>query len=160
MFRKLFKPKAADIVSPVSGNFISIDKVNDPVFSEKTMGDGFAVELRDGHVYSPVDGEIVTVFPTNHAIGIKAEDRNEILIHIGLDTVKFGGEGLKPKVQQGDKVKKGDLLVEVDLPFFKENEVDMTTLVIITNLNGRRVEVINEQTYVNVEEGELIAIRV
>ncbi|CAM4185903.1 PTS glucose transporter subunit IIA [Erysipelothrix inopinata] len=160
MFSKIFKPKPLDLVSPMMGKVIAMEHVNDPVFSEKAMGDGFAIEFTDGNVFAPVDGEVVALFPTNHAIGIRGNDRNEFLIHIGLDTVNFKGEGFKAHVEMGQQVKKGDLLLEVNHKFFKDNDVDMTSPVIVTNLNGRRVILLKDGE--NVESGTpgIIAIKV
>lgn len=158
MFRKLFKKKATDIVAPMAGKLLSLDQVNDPVFSERAMGDGFAIEFKQGNVYAPVDGEIITVFPTHHAIGIKADDRNEYLIHIGLDTVNFKGEGFKAHVSAGQRIQKGDLLLEVDHPFFQKHQVDMISPVIVTNLNGRKIEILKENEIVTVGTAEILRI--
>lgn len=159
MFKKLFGPKPLDFVSPMSGKIIPMEQVPDPVFSEKTIGDGFAIKLKDGDVYCPVDGTVVAVFPTSHAIGIKAEDRNDFLIHIGLDTVTHEGRGLEGMVKVNDKVSKGDLLVKVDHDYFKENNVDMTSPVIVTNLNGRSVVMLKDGE-VSVGDSEILAIKV
>lgn len=160
MFKNLFKPKPADIVSPMCGTIIPLEKVNDPVFSEKSMGDGFAVKFSEGNVYSPVDGEIILTFPTKHAIGIKSDDRNEILVHIGLDTVTLNGEGFDLKVEVGQRVQKGDLLVEVKHEFFKDKGIDMTSPIIITNLKGRRVVMLKKDELVKEGDYGLIAIKV
>ena len=158
MFRKLFKKKATDIVAPMQGTMLSLDQVNDPVFSERAMGDGFAIDFKQGNVYAPVDGEVVAVFPTHHAIGIKAQDRNEYLLHIGLDTVNFKGEGFKSHVETGQMIQKGDLLLEVDHEFFKKNHVDMISPVIVTNLNGRKVELLKENETLTVGTTEILRI--
>lgn len=158
MFKNLFKKKASDLVSPMKGKLVSLDDVNDPVFKERAIGDGFAIDLKEGNVYSPVSGEIVALFPTNHAIGIKSEDRNEYLVHIGLETVGLKGQGFKSSLKQGDNVKKGDLLVEVDHAFFKEKEIDMMSPVIVTNLNGREIEVLKEGENVEVGTEEILRI--
>lgn len=160
MLSKLFKPKAADIVAPMNGTIIPLSQVKDPVFSEKTMGDGFAIVFKDGHVYAPVDGEVIMTFPTKHAIGIKATDRNELLVHVGLDTVNCKGEGLELKVTAGQIIKKGDLLVEVNHQYFIDKNVDMTSPVIITNLKGRRVVMLKENEYIKSGDGGIIAIKV
>lgn len=160
MFKNLFKPKATDCVAPMKGKVISLDNVKDPVFSEKTLGDGFAIEFNEGNVYSPVDGEIIMTFPTKHALGIKATDRNEYLIHLGLDTVNLKGEGFNLVVETGQVVKKGDLLVEVNHDFFKEHNVDMTSPVIVTNLKGRKVVLLKENEVVDKGEAGIFAIKV
>ena len=81
------------------GKLVALDKVPDPVFAEKMMGDGFAIELTDGKIHAPVDGEVTLVFPTGHAYGITTENAHEVLIHIGIDTVELDGEGFNVKVK-------------------------------------------------------------
>lgn len=159
MFSKLFKPKAWDCVAPMSGKLIPMEQVSDPVFSSKSIGDGFAIVIENDSVVSPVSGEVVALFPTKHAIGIKASDRTEYLIHIGLDTVKYQGEGFEAFVAIGDMVKQGDLLLKVDITFFKEKGVDLTSPVVITNLNGRRVKLLKEGS-LSQGEKEIFAILV
>lgn len=125
--------KICSLVSPVSGRIIPIENVNDDVFSGKILGDGVAVELTDGKVVSPFDGEIVSVAETKHAYGIKSDDGTEILIHIGLDSVKLEGNGFDSKVNVGDRVKKGQLVCEVDLDVLKQKGISVVTPVIVTN---------------------------
>ena len=132
-----------EFVNPIEGEIIPITEVPDQVFSGKMMGDGFAIKPSEGTVLSPVDGEIVNVFPTKHAIGILANNGREILIHIGIDTVKLNGEGFEVFVSQGDKVTKGQKLVNVDLKFVKENAPSTITPVIFTNLSE------GQQVYIN-----------
>lgn len=121
------------IIAPISGKITPLKAVPDPTFSKKMMGDGIALEPSNGKVVSPVKGEIVQLFPTKHAIGIKSEWGAEILIHIGLETVALNGEGFKAHVEQGDKVKVGDPLITFDLEFIKEKAASHITPVIITN---------------------------
>ena len=129
------------IVSPIEGKILPITEVPDQVFSGKMMGDGFAIEPTEGTVVSPVNGEIVNVFPTKHAIGIQSEGGKEILIHFGIDTVKLNGEGFEALVAQGDKVKQGQPLLKVDLAFVKENAPSIITPIVFTNLQqGQQVE--------------------
>ena len=125
--------KICSLVSPVSGKIIPLEQVNDDVFSAKILGDGVAVELNDSKVVSPFDGEVVSVAETKHAYGIKSDDGTEILVHIGLDSVKLGGNGFVPKVSVGDRVKKGQLICEVDLDVLKQKGVSVVTPVIVTN---------------------------
>ncbi|WP_210365079.1 PTS glucose transporter subunit IIA [Bacillus sp. REN3] len=138
MFKKLFGKKEEPVknvkmLSPITGNAVSLDQVPDPVFSEKMMGDGIAIEPSEGVVVSPVDGEILQVFPTKHAVGIKAKNGAEILIHIGLETVSLKGEGFETHVKQGDTVSAGDKLVTFDLNVIGEKAKSTITPVIITN---------------------------
>lgn len=138
LLNKLFASKPVDFVSPMKGEIINIEQVKDEVFSSKAVGDGFAILPKDGKVYSPVNGVIEVLFPTLHAIGIIASDRNQYLIHIGLDSVKLNGQGFKSYVNQGMSVKQGDLLIEFNLEEMINHGVDITSPIIITNLNGRR----------------------
>ena len=119
------------ISSPVNGKVVPITQVPDPVFSDKVLGDGVAVIPTDGKFYSPVDGEISTVAETLHAIGFSTEDGTDILMHIGLDTVNLNGEGFTVHVKEGDMIKKGDLVVEVDLALLKEKEINSITPIIV-----------------------------
>jgi PTS system glucose-specific IIA component len=138
MFKKLFgrkeEPvKTLQLMAPVSGNAVPLERVPDPVFAEKMMGDGVAIEPSEGLVVSPVDGEIMQVFPTKHAIGIRAKNGAEILIHIGLETVSLNGEGFQTFISEGDKVKTGDKLVAFDMDIIKEKAKSTVTPIIITN---------------------------
>jgi len=122
-----------EIVSPVKGEVVDLSTVNDQVFASKTMGEGFAVIPSEGKVYAPFDAEVVTLFPTGHAAGLKKADGLELLIHIGIDTVNLNGEGFKALVKQGDHVRKGQELIDFDLEALKEKGYDMTTMMIVTN---------------------------
>lgn len=150
---KLFVSKPTDFASPMQGEIITLNKVKDEVFSSKAVGDGFAIYPKDGKVYSPVDGVIEVLFPTFHAIGITAVDRNQYLVHIGLDSVKLNGQGFKSYIEQGSKVKQGDLLIEFDLDQMIKHEVDVTSPIIITNLNGRRFKLIKSGNVEAKEKG-------
>lgn len=131
------------IVSPVSGELLNISEVPDEAFSQKMMGDGFAVKSHDGAVVSPVDAEVQLVFETKHAIGLKTDNNLEILLHFGIDTVNLNGEGFEVFVKAGDKVKAGDRLMQVDLEYIKANAKSDITPVIFTNLEeGKSVELI------------------
>jgi PTS system glucose-specific IIA component len=141
MLKKLFErkeevAKTIELKAYVTGNVLKLENVPDPVFAEKMMGDGIAIEPVDGKITSPVDGEIVQVFPTKHAIGIKATNGAEILIHIGLDTVSMNGEGFSVNVKEGAKVRVGDALVTVDLDLVKEKAISTVIPLIITNSNS------------------------
>jgi PTS system beta-glucosides-specific IIC component len=125
--------KGGTIAAPISGKVIALSDVADEAFSSGALGKGLAIEPSEGKVYSPVDGEITTFFPTGHAVGITSDNGIEILIHVGMDTVELNGKGFTPKKAQGDKVKKGDLLLEVDLEAVKAAGKPTVTPVIITN---------------------------
>jgi len=118
--------------SPLKGKLIALSDVKDQVFSSGTMGRGAAVESPEGKVYAPFDGEITVFFDTKHAIGLKSDDGVEILIHVGMDTVNLKGEHFTAHKSQGDRVKKGDLLLEFDEPAIRKTH-DTTTPVVVTN---------------------------
>ena len=124
-----------DFVSPCTGNLLSIEEIPDEVFKSKMMGDGFAVEITNSQVVAPFDGEIVNVFPTKHAIALKNDDGVEVLIHIGLDTVKLEGKGFNSLTKSGERVKKGDVLVEVNIDYIKEQGLSIISPVIFTNID-------------------------
>lgn len=121
------------VYSPINGNIVSLSEVNDPMFSEKMMGNGIAIMPKEGRVISPVNGTVSALFDTKHAIGIISNEGAEILIHIGLDTVKLGGKFFDAKVKVGDSINVGDLLVEFNLAEIKNAGYDVITPVIITN---------------------------
>ena len=120
-------------VSPAKGRVISLQEVADPAFASGVMGRGAAIIPEEGKLYAPCDGEITVLVPGGYAIGIRAYNGLEILIHIGLDTVRMDGKGFKGKVKQGSKVKAGDLLLEFDLDVIPAAEFSAVTPVLITN---------------------------
>jgi len=121
------------IAAPMKGKAVALSEVNDPTFSEGLLGKGIAIIPSEGKVYAPVDGEIGLVFDTRHAVSMTGDEGMEVLIHVGLDTVNLKGEGYEAHVSAGDKVKKGDLLLSVDLDKVKEAGYDTITPVIICN---------------------------
>lgn len=125
--------KGENLAAPVKGQVKPLAEVQDEAFSCGVMGQGAAIVPAEGKVYAPCDGEIITFFPTGHAIGISSKSGAEVLIHIGLDTVKLNGKGFTPKKNQGDTVKRGDLLLEFDMDYIKKAGYDITTPVIVTN---------------------------
>ena len=128
-----FKGLHAEFVAPANGEMIPIDKVEDAVFSQKMMGEGFAVVPENGEIASPVAGTIVSVFPTKHAIGIKTDDDIEVLLHMGIDTVDLGGEAFKIHVQEGEKVKAGKVVATADLAKIQKAGKMTTMIVVFTN---------------------------
>lgn len=125
--------KQGSVSSPITGMVKSLSEISDPVFA--SMGKGIAIIPEEGKVYSPVDGTIATVYRTKHAYAVITDAGAEILIHIGLDTVKLKGEGFTSHVESGTKVKMGDLIAEFDLEKIKQLGYDLTTPVVITNSN-------------------------
>ena len=123
--------KRFGIAAPISGEAIPLDKVPDPVFADKVLGDGCAIIPDNGKIYSPVDGKISSVAETFHAYGITSDDGIEIMVHFGLETVALKGEGFTPHVKAGDRVKKGDLIAEADIDFLKSKNINLITPVLI-----------------------------
>lgn len=123
----------AVVCSPLNGKCVDLSEVNDPMFSEGMMGQGAAVIPEEGRVVSPVNGVISAIFDTKHAIGITSDNGAEILIHVGLDTVKLNGQFFDAKVKAGDSIKTGDLLLEFDMDSIKKAGYEVITPVIITN---------------------------
>ena len=134
-FLKGDKNKNVELYNPVDGDVIPIEEVSDPVFSQKMMGDGFGVEPTNGDVYSPVSGEVVSVFPTKHAIGLKADNGIEVLVHIGVDTVELDGAPFEILVTEGDKVTETTQLAKVDLEALKAAEKPDTVIIVFTNMD-------------------------
>lgn len=128
-----FKGVTEEVHSVAEGQVIELEKVQDPVFSQKMMGDGFAVEPANGQIVSPVAGKVTSVFPTKHALGLVTESGLEVLVHIGLDTVSLEGKPFTVKVEEGQTVVAGDLLVEADLDAIREAGRATSTVVVFTN---------------------------
>ncbi|EUC80809.1 sucrose-specific PTS transporter subunit IIBC [Streptococcus sp. SR1] len=126
-------PQSETIQTPIVGDVVSLENVNDPVFSSGAMGQGIAVKPSQGVVYAPADAEVSIAFATGHAYGLKTANGAEILIHVGIDTVTMNGEGFEQKVAQGDKVKAGDVLGTFDSSKIVAAGLDDTTMVIVTN---------------------------
>ena len=125
-------------ISPLNGQLVAISEVKDPVFSQKMMGDGFAIVPSSNEVVSPVDATIEVLFPTGHAIGLKTNDGVEILIHLGIDTVKSKSNSFKLLKQVGDKVSAGDAIIQMNLKQLINEGYDMTTPIIL--LSGQKLK--------------------
>ncbi|KNC08430.1 PTS beta-glucoside transporter subunit IIABC [Klebsiella sp. RIT-PI-d] len=121
------------IKSPVAGKIIPLLEVNDLTFSTEALGKGVGIVVDEGRVYAPFDGTVLSIFPTNHAIGLSSKSGVELLIHIGIDTVKLNGSGFKSYVKNGDTINQGDLLIEFDLEHIKSLGYDTTTVVVVVN---------------------------
>ena len=122
------------------------------------VGDGFAIKPTDGKVVSPVNGKVVTLFPTKHAIGLVADNGTEILIHIGIDTVKLKGEGFTSKVEQGDLVEQGQVLMEVDLDYVEKNAPSIITPIVFTNLEAGKAVTITKSGNVKANDKHIVEI--
>ena len=140
-----YKGLTEEVYSVADGEVIALEEVKDPVFSQKMMGDGFAVEPENGNIVSPVSGTVSSVFPTKHALGIVTEAGLEVLVHIGLDTVSLEGKPFTVHVAEGQKVAAGDLLVTADLDAIRAAGRETSTIVVFTN--GDVIKSVNlEQT--------------
>ena len=131
-----FKGVTEDVHSVADGQVINIEDVKDPVFSQRMMGDGFAVEPENGKIVSPVAGKVSSIFPTKHALGLVSDNGLEVLVHIGLDTVSLEGKPFEVKVTEGQTVAAGDLLVEADLAAIREAGRETSTVVVFTNTDA------------------------
>lgn len=129
------KKKSVIINSPVNGTAVDITNVPDEVFATKMVGDGIAFEPSEGELYSPVDGEIVNLFPTKHALGIRTGEGLEILIHIGIDTVELKGEGFESYIRENQTVKAGEKIMCFNIDLIKRKSYSTLILVIITNMD-------------------------
>lgn len=136
------------VASPLKGDTISLDQVKDEAFASGAMGKGIAIEPTEGKVFSPVNGVVSALFPTSHAIGITSEEGVEVLIHVGMDTVQLDGKGFSAKVQKGDHVDAGQLLIEFDLDTIKDAGYAATTPIIVTNSSDYLDVLTTEETSV------------
>lgn len=162
--KKLFGKKEESsnnftLTSPATGKLVAIEDIPDPVFSQKMMGDGLAVDPTEGVIVAPADAEVLQVFPTKHAIGLKTSNNLEVLIHIGLETVSMSGEGFEAFVKEGDMVKKGDKLISFDLDLIREKAKSTITPVIITNFD-QVVEKMDKTTESSLTKGETTVMSV
>ena len=128
-----FKGLTEEVYSVADGQVIALEQVKDPVFAQKMMGDGFAVEPANGNIVSPVSGTVSSIFPTKHALGLVTEAGLEVLVHIGLDTVSLEGKPFTVHVAEGQKVVAGDLLVTADLDAIRAADRETSTVVVFTN---------------------------
>lgn len=131
-----YKDLTEEVYSVADGEVIALEQVKDPVFSQKMMGDGFAVEPANGNIVSPVSGTVSSIFPTKHALGLVTEAGLEVLVHIGLDTVSLEGKPFTVHVAEGQKVAAGDLLVTADLDAIREAGRETSTIVVFTNADA------------------------
>ncbi len=127
--------KIIELSACVNGEIVQLEKVNDELFASKAMGDGVGIVPTDGVLYAPISGIAETVFPTGHAVGIKTDNGIEVLMHIGINTVELQGKYFEPLVEQGKRVKKGQPLVKFNIDKIKESGYDLTTMLIVTNMD-------------------------
>lgn len=141
-------------VSPLQGRVIPLSQVEDQVFSQGLMGEGYAVDLNHGNVVAPFDGEVIMTFPTKHAYGIKRKDGVEVLIHLGMDTVELNGEGFECLVAVGDHIQQGQVIAKVDLEYVREHGKSLVSPIIFTS--GQHIE-LHEKKDVRLNQ-EIISI--
>ena len=125
------KRKVRDVYAPVDGHVVALESVDDEVFSQKLVGDGVAVMPMSNIFTAPIDGVVSKIFTTNHAYSIKSNQDLEVMVHIGLETVALEGKGFTRIANEGDEVKAGDSIIEVDLAYIKEHAKDIITPIII-----------------------------
>ena len=133
MFKKLFGKKRTTLLACCNGRLVNLEDINDEVFSKKLMGDGYAIMPSDGNIYSPVNASVTTIFPTMHAIGLISENGEEILIHLGIDSVTMEGNPFDLKIAPNTDVYAGDFIGTMDIKAMEENNINPTVLVIIMN---------------------------
>lgn len=133
-----FFKKDYDLYAPVSGLCKDIIECKDKAFSSKALGDGLIIIPNENTIKAPCSGRISSLFPTKHAIGIVTNDKKEILLHIGIDTVKLKGKYFQSYISIGDKIKKGDKLITFDQEYMIKNDIDMSTILILLNGNKFR----------------------
>ena len=148
------KKESGGVAAPVTGKCIRIEEVPDAVFSQKMMGDGFAVIPSGDTVAAPVSGEIVMVAQTKHAFGMKTKSGIELLVHIGLDTVELNGEGFTVLAKPGSRVKAGEAVIRFDKAFMEGKGLNMTTMVIFTGGYDREIKI--SQFGQDVTAGEVV----
>lgn len=147
---------AENFQAPITGITKKLSDIEDKGFASGAMGEGFAIEMQDGKVVAPFSGEVMVCFPTGHAYGLKSNDGKEILIHIGMDTVELDGKGFDVKVQAGQKIKQGDILVNVDIDYVKSQGKSLVTPIVFTD--GRKVELLQENVAVKAGDENIIKL--
>jgi PTS system D-glucosamine-specific IIC component len=154
----MFDGQEEVFVSPVKGEIREITEVPDPVFAEKMMGDGFAIIPSEGTIVSPVDGKIVNLFPTKHAINIMSDSGREILIHVGIDTVNLKGRGFEILVKENARIKIGQPILKVDLAYIKRHATWIITPIVFTNLDFDEKVVLKKYGQVDLKEEDIVKI--
>ncbi|NBI12574.1 PTS glucose transporter subunit IIA [[Haemophilus] felis] len=154
LFDKLFGSKdkktvELHICAPISGEIVNIEDVPDVVFSEKIVGDGIAIRPTGSKIVAPVDGVIGKIFETNHAFSMESKDGVELFVHFGIDTVELKGEGFTRVAKEGQTVKCGDTIIELDLPLLESRAKSVLTPVVISNMD--------EITNIEKKAGEVVA---
>lgn len=150
------KDKGIEIGSPVKGKAVPISKVSDPTFGEEILGKGVAIQPEEGKIYAPADGTIEMLFDTKHAVSMTTTEGVELLVHIGLDTVALKGEHFTAHKGNGDAVKKGDLLISIDLEAVKAAGYDVITPMVVCNTSD--YQTVEAVTGSDVNPGDTVLI--
>lgn len=153
-FDKLFGSKSnktveVEIYAPLSGDIVNIEDVPDVVFSEKIVGDGIAIRPTGNKLVAPVDGVVGKIFETNHAFSMESTDGVELFVHFGIDTVELKGEGFRRVAEEGQTVKRGDTIIELDLELLETKAKSVLTPVVISNMD--------EVSHIEKKTGEVVA---
>ncbi|MFZ7229472.1 PTS glucose transporter subunit IIA [Avibacterium avium] len=153
-FDKLFGSKSnktvdVEIYAPLSGDIVNIEDVPDVVFSEKIVGDGIAIRPTGNKLVAPVDGVVGKIFETNHAFSMESTDGVELFVHFGIDTVELKGEGFRRVAEEGQTVKRGDTIIELDLELLEAKAKSVLTPVVISNMD--------EISHIEKKTGEVVA---
>ena len=162
LFKNIFRPKSKKIEiisSPVDGVLMKLESVNDPVFSQKMMGDGFAIlpEATRKSIFAPMDGKIIMLPQSSHAFGIETSTGFELLVHLGLDTVNLNGKGFKSLVKVGQKVKRQQPIIECDFAFLEKKGFDIDVMTIFTK--GLEQEINYQKSFGdNINSNDVLAI--
>lgn len=157
LISKETKEDANAFQSPMTGVIMPLASIEDQAFASGAMGEGFAIDLQDDMVVAPFSGEVMVCFPTGHAYGLKSDDGTEILIHIGMDTVALEGKGFDVKVQAGQRIKQGDILVEVDREYIKSQGKSLITPIVFTD--GKSIELLKQNELVTKGQEDIIKIK-
>ena len=151
------KRKVRDVYAPADGQIVALESVDDEVFSQKMVGDGLALVPVTGIFTAPIDGVVSKIFSTNHAYSIKSDKDLEVMVHIGLETVALEGKGFTRIAQEGQRVKAGDTIIEVDLAYIREHAKDIVTPIIISEESD--VREIEKKTGIVKSQDKIMEIR-
>ena len=130
-----FIRRSYKLLAPIDGKVVDLTKIPDDIFAEKMAGDGIAIEPTGDTVVAPADGEVTLIFKTNHAFGLLLDNKVEVLVHVGLDTICLCGEGFQRLVEEGKKVKAGDPILKIDRKYIEERNCSLVTPVLVTNMD-------------------------
>ncbi|MGX7351768.1 PTS sugar transporter subunit IIA [Enterococcus canis] len=154
LFKK--KPTTGSLYAVAAGEMLSLSELDEPVFSQRMIGDGYAVLPDDGRIFAPVSGTVINIFESQHAVGFKMENGLEILLHMGIDTAGLKGAPFKLQVREGDKVNSTTRIAEVDLAQIRQEGKETTMVVVLTNM--AQVEHLLIEVHGHVEPGEEIGV--